>query len=314
LKDLPQSIANGFDETFKFAHLEKDAKEAEEAARAALLTCSVAANSSCAMGSYPAFPPQQISNTSFEQNLIGQAFESSLSIVNKIANDEYFGVQDLSSTATSLNKIVDDMSALNDTMPCVASVPIYCDIYSSAGSVVQGMSSVNRAIGAFKTSDIIERWEDNERYFVLVHGLPYALVLSLLCFTWFWIRGGVCCCCRGGNKSGYALIPFAFLWMLSALVYGIISFAGVAVKYGADRIEVPVLKGKPTLEQAIVHIQLNYPEFWDLVFSDMVDGLDLLLKASLVSCFACIAILLYSLCECCCCPYRKPSKDSQDSI
>lgn len=103
------------------------------------------------------------------------------------------------------------------------------------------------------------------------------------------------------------------LWFASFGIYAVVLVSGILVKDMADKIEVPVLKGKPTLDVAIAHIQTNYPDFWNVVFSDMVDGLDGLLMASYFFVAVCLLQAFYSCLEMCCCPYRakaeKPSAE-----
>jgi len=311
LKDLPSNIVKGFDETFKFAYLEQDSMRVESAAVGALWKCGVVANVTCPLSNYSGISSQSSSNTSAEQALIKASFKTSLDIVSKVASDKYFGVEDLNSTAVSLNKIVDDMNKLNDTMTCRVSTPLFCNIYTSAGGIVAGMSTVNKAIDSFKTSDIVEKWDDYHKFLILLHGLPYIMVVSLLFFTCFWMKGGVCCCCKGGTIASLALIPFALFWLLSFVLYAIVGVTGLVVKYYMDKIDVPALKGTPNLKQAINHIETMYPEFWNLVFANLANGLDLLLKASFFFVVACLIIALYSCCECLCCPYRKTSQEDK---
>lgn len=94
------------------------------------------------------------------------------------------------------------------------------------------------------------------------------------------------------------------LWLGSFAIYAIVLVSGIVVKHMANKIEVPVLNGKPTLDLAIAHIQTNYPEFWKVVFSDMADGLDGLLMASYFFVAVCLLQAFYSSLEMCCCPYR----------
>jgi len=311
LKDLPSNIVKGFDESFKFAYLEQDSLRVESAAVDALWKCGVVANVTCPTRNYSSVSTQISSNTSAEQALITASFKTSLNVVTKVASDKYFGIEDLNSTANSLNRIVDDMSKLNDTMTCIKSTPLFCNIYTSADGIVAGMSTVNKAINSFKTSDIVEKWDDYHKFLILLHGLPYIMVVALLFFTCFWMKGGVCCCCKGGTIASLALIPFTLFWLLSFVIYAIVCVTGVAVKYYMDKIDVPVLKGQPNLKQAINHIETVYPEFWNLVFANLANGLDLLLKASFFFVVACLIIALYSCCECLCCPYRKTSQEEK---
>jgi len=314
LKDLPMNVVKGFDETFKFAYLEKDSQKVEQAAADALSKCGVIANVSCPSSNYSnysSFSPSKTSNTTKEQAEITTSFETSLNVVSKVANDKYFGVADLKPTAKSLNEIVANLKELNDTMACGKSTPLFCGIYTSAGGIVAGMTSVNKAIDAFKSSDPVEKWEEYAKFLVLLHGLPYIMVVALMFFTCFWMKGGVCCCCTGGTRFSLALIPFMLFWLLSLSIYTLVCFVGLTLKYAADKIEVPVLNGTPSLEQAINHIETVYPEFWNLVFANMEHGLDLLLGASVFFVVAGIIIGLYSLAECCCCPYRKSAQEKE---
>jgi len=174
------------------------------------------------------------------------------------------------------------------------------------------MGQVDKAINEFKNSDVVKEWDDKKDLLTFLHALPYLSVIALLFFACFWWRGGVCCCCRDGTKAGtLALIPSILFWLVSFVIYAIVMFTGIVVKYMADKIEVPVLNGKPTLDAAITHIQTNYPEFWNVVFHDMVDGLDELLMASYFFVAVCLLQSAYSCLEICCCPYRAKAKKTE---
>jgi len=311
LQDLPSNIVQGFDVTFKFARLEQDSMSVENAAASALQKCGVIANVTCPSGNYSDFSPRNITNTSAEQAVITESFKTSLDVVSKVVNDKYFGVEDLRPTATSLNQIVADMNKLNDTMTCGKSTPLFCGIYTSAGGIVTGMSLVTKAIDGFKTSNIVEQWDNYHKFLILLHGMPYIMVVALLFFTCFWLKGGVCCCCKGGTIAGLALIPFSLFWLLSFVIYAIVCAVGLAVKYAMDKIDVPAFAGNPNLKQVINHIETVYPEFWNLVFANLATGLDLLLKASFFFVVASLIIALYSCCECLCCPYRKKASHEE---
>jgi len=305
ISDLPQNIVQGFDETFKFAYLEKDSKTVEKAASDALNLCGVNAAAECSnQASISYVPADKTSDTTAEKATIVAAFQTSLDIVMKVADDKYLGIDDLKPTANALNEIVSNLTKLEGVMECVASTKVYCSIYDSAGQIVEGMATVTEALDTFKNSDIVKRWSDHEDQMNALHALPYIMVLSLVFLTCFWWRGAVCCCCRGGTIAGLALIPFALLWLTSFVIYLIIFAVGVSIKYFADKIPVPVLRGEPTLEQAIEHLETQYTAFWDLVFADMSDGLGLLLDASAFFVAVALIVGLYSTCLCCCCPYR----------
>jgi hypothetical protein len=245
-------------------------------------------------------------NASAAKAEILKNFDSSLTLVRRVASDKYFGTAGLKTTAESLNNITAEISKLNNTMQCFKATPVFCTIFKSSNKIVDGMAQVSKAINDFKTNDIIQQWEDRGDLVVFLHALPYFLVLSLVFFAFFIWRGGVCCCCRSGTFVGtLALVPFAIFWLLAFVIYMIVCAIGAALKFASDKIDVPGLHEKGTLEDVTAHIQNSYPEFWKVVFSDMEHGLDLLFKASFFFVVACLLMAVYAGCECCCCPYRK---------
>lgn len=252
-------------------------------------------------------------NTTTQKQAIVRDFGNSLSTVKKIANDKYFGTEQLSDTANSLDNMTSRINEINPVMKCYQAVPVFCGIYESADAIVNGMGVVTKEIDAFKNSDIVKRWDDNKGNLMILHALPWLLVIGLVFFSIFWLKGGVCCCCRGGTCTGFFLIFYALLWLLSFIIYFIIGVIGLLLKYAANKVEVPILKGKPTLEEAIAHIKVNYSEFWNVVFADLEDGLSLLLDSACFFTVAALLIMLYSLFLCCCCPYRKKADAAASS-
>jgi len=318
IADLPANIAKGFDVVFKFASMEQDAKDIKATSASVLNLCTVT-NPSTTCSSPSLYPDQMASsqqneiNTTTQKSDITRDFGNSLSTVKRIASDKYFGTGALVDTANTLTNMTNRIDEINPMMKCYQAVPVFCGIWASGGEIVNGMAAVTKEINAFKDSDIVKQWDDNKGYLTGLHAIPWILVIGMVFFSLFWLRGGVCCCCREGTWCGCMLIFYALFWLVSFVIYLIIALVGVGIKYGAKNIEVPVLKGKPTLEEAISHIKVNYPEFWSTVFADLEDGLSLLLDSSFFFVGAALLIMLYSLVLCCCCPYRKP-KDQQGSV
>jgi hypothetical protein len=300
--DLPTNIASGFDGVLKFAELEEDSASIAAAASLALAKCGKTPTTGCS--DYQVMP--EMVNTTVEKKQIQDAFSRSLNTVKKVTGDTYFGVSDFENTDQQLTTILDAFHNINYVMSCTEVVPAYCEIHSASGSIVEGIGAVKKAINDFKSSEVVERWEDNEQLFVFLHALPYILVLGMLCFTFFWWKGGVCCCCKGGTCVGsLALLFFVVFWAAAFIIWAVIATTGTVIKYAAGHIDVPVLKGTPSLEVAIEHLQTKFPEFWDLVFAPLVEGLELLLPCAWLFFFITLLIGLYSMCECMCCPYRK---------
>jgi len=313
IEDLPDNIIKGFDVVFQFAGMERDSKKVKASSEVVLKTCSTSFNASktCPTNPQPNCQTNTKSvNTSAAMDDIYKAFNTSLTVVQKIANDQYFGTKDLANTAKNLNKMTADFAKVQPSMRCCAAIPTFCAIWSAGEEIVAGTTEVTKAINQFKESDIITRWDKNKNMLIVMHAIPYFMVIAMLAFTFFWWKGGVCCCCKGGTKCGtLVLIPYILFWLVSFILYAVICIVGIGIKYASDKIDVPGLKGNPTLADAIAHIQDYYPKFWDVVFADLEEGLDGMFTASMFFTVAAVLIAVYSCCECCCCPYR--SKDGE---
>jgi len=317
ISDLPDNVVKGFDEVFKFKYLEEDSKKIVSTAGAQVEKCypgglkkaAVVCPSQAYKADMQGFQQSGSTMDAIQAKAdINKIFQTSLDVVNRIANDKYFGNDDLKSTGEELTKIKSKVEEVPDTPPCTVGVPAFCEIYLSGDSIVGGMSQVNEAINKFKDSDIIKQWDEHKSLLTFLHALPYFMVLAMVFFSVFWLRGGICCCCHGGTKCGtFALLPMIVLWLASFVIYLIVLAVGMVFTVGADKIEVPALKGKPTLKESIDHIQTAYPEFWKVVFADLSDGLDSLFKASWVFTIVAIFVFFYACCECMCRPY--PVKD-----
>jgi len=326
LSDLPDNVIKGFDEVFKFAYLEQDSLNLQTTCSTALTQCNnINAATVCPASQYVNYlqvtANLNVLNTQSIQTVqpkaaINALFANSLAIVDKVANDKYFGTDDLQNTATQLNSITAEIARIEEpTMSCITAVPVFCEIYNNAGQIVSGMAQVTKAIDEFRNADIVQRWDDHKSFLTALHGMPYIMVMALLLFSFFWLRGGVCCCCRGGTKSScFALIPFALFWLVAFVIYLVVFIVGTVIKYHKNEIHVgDALKGNPTLEEAIDHIKTEYPEFWKTVFADMVDPLDLLLSSSYFFVIVAVLIIFYAFLECCCMPYRKSEEEAAAS-
>merc|ERR1719253_338748 len=122
LKDLPKNIVKGFDEVFRFNYMEQDVVKIKNACSTAIKLCPntlATTELTCALPSYSATPTTSCTrsngvcamNTTESVATIKTAFENSLAIVNRVANDKYFGTDELAATAASLNEIMAEMAA-----------------------------------------------------------------------------------------------------------------------------------------------------------------------------------------------------------
>jgi len=303
--DLPENIIKGFDEVFRFAYLQQDSTDVRTSAETAIRQCTTeSAGTLCQDESkIAALTGSMIAYDS--KVAIKKSFANSLAVVNKVANDKFFGSDGMKATADSLNAITAEMDKIPETSPCSVGTASFCKIRDASDEIVKGMDEVNAAIDEFKNAEVVKQWGDNADYCVGLHGLPYLLVIALLFFSFFWWKGGLCCCCRDGSCCGcLALFPFLIFWLVAFLIYGIVLGAGVALRVYEDVVTVPVLKGEPTLAEAAEWIQVEYSGFWDLVFADLVEGLEWLFRASWFIVLCALLLVIYGMCECCCCPYR----------
>lgn len=302
LEDLPENIDKGLQDVFKFAEFKFDTSKVVEAAEIAVGICNLNATEVCPPKQYPPLYTQ--ANTSSQRREIINRLNSSLVRVSRVAHDKYFGVTELQPTANDLDEITQEFQKTEDVMPCSAAVPVYCEIHTAANDIITGYDDVDAALNRFSSGEIIDDWEEYAPYLEVMHSMPYILVVGVMFFYCFWMRGGVCCCCEGGTLCGFVLIFYAIFWLLCFILYFVICVVGISVKYFADRYEVTVFDGNPTVDEVLDHIQTKFPEFWNVVFADMEDGLSTLLTASFFMVAASLLIVFYSCCECCCCPYR----------
>uniref|UniRef100_A0A7S4UWV5 Uncharacterized protein n=1 Tax=Alexandrium monilatum TaxID=311494 RepID=A0A7S4UWV5_9DINO len=301
LQDLPENVATGFGELLGFDYLEQDARLVQDSAATALTRCNVSASAACP--TYQPIPVPGSSNTSAERQAIVDAFGHSLGTILRVADDQYFGTGVLRQTARGLGNITADLARLNDIMACAASNAIFCSIYEAGGTVLSQVQSVRAEIDRFKGSKEVEIFE-YAVYFCLLYILPYFLVVSMIFLTCFWAQGGDC---YGSSRSMAvctAILFALFLIVAFALMTTVVVAGRAVARADAAEVHVTQLRGDPTVVQLLGHIEANFPEVWDLVFSNFIRGLSGWVGASAVLLAICIIVMLYSCCLCCCRPYH----------
>merc|ERR1712178_408295 len=67
-----------------------------------------------------------------------------------------------------------------------------------------------------------------------------------------------------------------------------------------------------SLEALLNHIQDEYTAFWDVVFKDLVVGLEMFNGAFAIFVAVCLVVMMYALSVCCCRPYtgKKAPQDA----
>jgi len=310
LTDLPANLKEGFYGVFKFNNLETQTAVVKAESAAALIKCDVTASlyiDQCMSIPDPS-PQDRTSITHGEKDKIDAAFTTALTPIMNVCRDKYFGTPDLQNTADSLEYMLENIEAVNASgAPCIGTSVFYCNIYGSAKMVMDIVPETTAAIDAFIESDMVKSYNEYAGNLKLLHALPWiTLGPAALFFFFFWKTAGTCVCCKGGGVMSCLcfIFPFAFFWLLFFVINTILVAVGIVVKHGQDRIELPMLQGKPTLEEFIAHVQATYPEFWALVFEDMVASLDFMNNAFLIYEVFAIVILFYGLCMCACNPYK----------
>jgi len=304
IQNLPENVVVGIEETLRLSYLKSDSEKIKTASTDALGKCNAVPVADCNYNTQTNSADVNVKN---ELDTIRGAFDDSLTVVQKFANDPYFGVPDMQETADSLNDISNDMKNLPDEMKCYESNVVFCKMHSSADDIVDGMSQVNEALDQFKNSDLLALFVQYSDYLVILHAFPYILVLGMLCLTFFWSRSHKGCC-----PHGLCYIPFILFWLVNFAFYLVVAAVGVLTQSSAKHIEISTLKNKPTIEEFLTHIQTEFKDFWDVVFLDMMDGLQLLLSASFFYVAVALLIILYSFCLCCCRPYKEENSGKAD--
>jgi len=183
IEDLPSNIIAGFDETFKFAYLKADSAKVGDAAGKAVEMCSFDPAADCA--SPAGLGNADTKDVSGAKATILQAFGTSLTVIQRVADDKYFGVPSLKDTAKSLDDIMKKVKETEDSMQCRQIVPTFCAIYQSSGDIAKGMTEVTKSLDEFKNSEIIKQWDERKGLLTFLHALPYFMVLGLLAFSLF---------------------------------------------------------------------------------------------------------------------------------
>jgi hypothetical protein len=331
VKYLPENLLKGFGEVFKFDYLRQDSINVKTGAAAAVAKCNaydagVSTTSSIQATTYCSHSPTDMvtrmiytdPNTgatthanaasvdaTSEKIKIETAFGSSLTVIQTVSNDQYFGTPEMQETASQLNNITVEMAKINNSMQCPELVPAYCAIYIASAAMEEGVAKVESEINKFKNSKEMDMFNDNSSKLDMLNILPYIIVLALLFYSCFWFKGGVCCCCNGGNcGKTLLLVPNVLFCLIFFVVITVFVFAGIAwneVVY--PDVKITSMKNEPTVEQLLVHIHTKFPDFWTIVFKDLEAGLKAFFGASCVMWASVVAITVYEIAVCIVRPY-----------
>jgi len=315
LRNVPGSIREGFYGALKFETLAASAASVKSHSQTAVHKCdpsilpSGPSHSECSTvdDTERSRLLALSATTSSEKAAIQQEFTASLDTINKVANDKFFGTEDLQATAYSLNNITSQLDDLPDgDEDCYTIVLGYCKIYKNADAIASSTGEVTKAIDAFYENDFVRGYEEQGDNMRGLHLLPYVLMVSMLCFLLFWCRDAACPCSgSGGSKIGGAAVScHALLWLVFFVWNTVVTAAGLAVVHFPARVKVEFLKGGPSLEELIEHVEQQYPEFAAIVFEPLAGPGEKFLTACITFEIFCAIIVVYGCCVCCWTPYR----------
>jgi len=310
IADFPDNLVKGFMVVFGFEDLQVLSRDIKSNAQGALNLCNfTASTTSCNL-----YNPQtecltpggqtSVDTTQYKSTITG-AFAGGLTKIEKVGKDKYFGTEDFASASGDIDTISAELDKISGSMQCCAATPVYCEIWKSAQILDTSYVSIKTEIDKMTTGDAIDTFNNAAKNLKFLHILPWILVLSTLIFGVMWWKNGACCCCSNGTFMWCCLVsvPQAVTWLLAFILMSI--FTGIGFAFGPVVLDLKVdeFKGQPTVGTLLDHVKDTFPEFWAIVFEELVSGLDTFRSSSTIFVVCCLIIIIYSCCFCCCRPY-----------
>jgi hypothetical protein len=153
--DFPDNLLKGFMQSLKFSELGEDAVKVRDASERAMLACNTTvaqckggllddeAVVEAAAGSsgrrLSAVDPADLATI---QGSVGNSFTS----VNRVASDQYFGVDKLQRVAAPTQTVMDNAQELKGKVECDATAPLYCGIYQASELLVASAADARQAV------------------------------------------------------------------------------------------------------------------------------------------------------------------------
>lgn len=317
LRDFPDNLSNGFQQGFGFADLQQGGLDVQIQAGIALQKCGTTANS-CASSSIElqtcASRPDLCCDTTTEVNSINAIFSGTLTTIQKVTNDKYFGVSSFQSSASSLNEITAQLNNVpTGDSPMQLNNDVFCQIYADATTLLDGVAEVNSQIDTFTTGENVDDIKTVVNGLNALHGLPYCMLLSMLFFACFWYaEKPACCCCGGKFISGCAfMFHLSCCWFLFFWCALFVAIRGVTLDQ-MEKTPAESFQGNPTVKEVIDHMQNEWPEFWDIAMKKLVDALDGFVSSMAAAMALVLIIFIYTcgLCITCGKPYSEKNAAS----
>jgi len=314
LVQLPSNLEKGVNDVLQLGHLRAQSVTVKENSEAALMKCGVTAVALCQTG-IPS-PGFRNSTTTTELNHIVNAFETTLSIVETVANDKYLGIDQFAAAGRQIAIIRANLTQfqnMQQPLPCQATNEFYCSIHSASDTLVNGANLVQQGVDQILGNENVKDYEKiADRVKQGIHALPYIYwvgILFLLCFMCNKRPS-----CKGGPLPCCECSFFLIFFIVSFLVAIVVVALGVVIEIVAqDHKFGDPFEGKPTADELVAHIKNNFQAFYNLVLKDMIEGGEETFKGYKAFFVAHVMLAIYAS-TCCCGLYvDKPEPKDEGS-
>lgn len=306
IADTPKNLRAGFDSLFGFDRMAADSETIKANAKLGMEKCGVLVLP--VMTCNTIVVNTETKTTTTELAAIKTAMDSSLTTIRKVTSDKYFGLSGMKTASAELDKVQVELDKLDDVAAggsCAVTDQAYCNLYNSADRLVTDTAEVTKAVDTITESKEVKDFEDGSDRLVYLHALPYPLVLAMLLFSLFWWKDAACCCCGGSGCGCAGLYFFIVLWFIYFIFSTVIVAAGFIIMDVAENEKIDILAQPVTMNGLLDHLELTFPEFYNLVFKDLLASLKSFLGSFIVFEIFCVVIAVYACCVCCCRPYSK---------
>mmetsp|Transcript_68398 Transcript_68398/g.158706 ORF Transcript_68398/g.158706 Transcript_68398/m.158706 type:complete len:373 (+) Transcript_68398:58-1176(+) len=321
--DMPENLREGLDSVLNFDKLEESAAKVKNFSKQALSKCQItepemgcAAELALNPDAYNVTTEDVESllgldthNVSAEVDGISQAFADVLDEIERVITDKYLGIEEFGSTGEKLHEMREELNKLkddNESTPCIAITEGFCPIYKNANQLVNSTSEVQDAISMIIDNDGVETLEKQSGRLQGLHVIPYLGWVGALFYACFFCSQKAVTICRGGSCGAcVAFTCHSVFFVVYFIICVVITGAALAGSVMArdHAIEKP-FPGKPTLAELVDHIEVRFPEFYDVVLKDFILGLESVRSAFLLNTVTCIFLLLHTVLACCCGVYK----------
>jgi len=149
----------------------------------------------------------------------------------------------------------------------------------------------------------------------IMHVLPYLLLLSMGFHTFYWYKDDLpipfCGPCLG--RFGL-LFHLAILLIFTGLITTVLV---ISLTFAEFQNQVPLVgvfeNQEPTLEDVLLHIEGNYPNFWMIVIDPLIEPLKMMYYATWSLWACCIFMWLFNITVTCFRPYKEKKIQSSTS-